>query len=83
MHNWHRHDLTETLFVVDGDAELFWYAGGAVHRRRCGPGTRITLPAHTPHGSTAGGSGCTYLIAPENGATAVTTFLRPEEYPDR
>ena len=80
-HNWHQHSLNETLFVLDGDMEIFWQGEGAVHRRRCGANTKIALPAGTVHGSTAGALGCTYIIAPEGGATAVTTFLDPSEYP--
>lgn len=81
-HNWHRHSLNETLFVLQGSFEVFWSDGGTVHRRECAPGTRIALPAETVHGSTAGPDGCTYIIAPEDGRTAVTTFLQEEEYPE-
>ncbi|MDQ1744027.1 MAG: hypothetical protein QOE23_2366 [Pseudonocardiales bacterium] len=80
-HNWHRHSLNETLFVLQGGMEVFWLDGDTVQRRTCGAGTRIALPADTVHGSTAGSDGCTYIIAPENGVTAVTTFLPIEEHP--
>ncbi len=82
VHSWHMHSVTETLFVLAGDVELFWCEGGVVKRRKCESGTRIELPAQTLHGSIAGAEGCTYFIAPEGGATAVTTFLSAEEWPD-
>lgn len=80
-HNWHRHSLNETLFVLEGGMQVFWLDGDGVHRAQCDQGSRIALPAETVHGSTAGTGGCTYIIAPENGMTAVTTFLKSEEYP--
>ncbi|HEY0166909.1 MAG TPA: hypothetical protein VGB75_07700 [Jatrophihabitans sp.] len=80
-HNWHRHSLNETLFVVDGSMEIFWLDSGAVRRQTCPPRTKIVLPADTVHGSTAGPDGCSYIIAPEDGATAVTRFLDAEERP--
>lgn len=80
-HNWHRHSLNETLFVLRGGMQVFWLDGDTVRRQDCGAGTRIALPADTVHGSTAGSDGCTYIIAPENGQTAVTTFLPTEEHP--
>ncbi|HTZ43680.1 MAG TPA: cupin domain-containing protein [Jatrophihabitans sp.] len=80
-HNWHKHSLDETLFVLDGGMEIFWNDEDGVHRAQAGPGTRIALPANTVHGSTAGQSGCTYIIAPEGGRTAVTEFLSAEEFP--
>ncbi len=81
IHNWHKHSLAETLFIVEGEAELFWEQDGAVIRKTCGSDVKIQLPAETMHGSSAGPSGCTYFIVPEGGAIPVTTFLRPEEYP--
>ncbi len=81
-HNWHKHSLNETLFLLQGDLEVFWMEDGAVRRQNCPAGTKIALPANTVHGSTAGPDGCTYIIAPENGVTAKTTFLPHEEHPD-
>jgi quercetin dioxygenase-like cupin family protein len=80
-HNWHKHSLNETLFVLAGGMEVFWLQDGSVQRQNCPAGTKIALPAETVHGSTAGLSGCTYIIAPENGVTAMTTFLKSEEHP--
>ncbi|MEU3017140.1 MULTISPECIES: hypothetical protein [unclassified Nocardiopsis] len=74
-HDWHRHSLHETLAILSGSVELFWRDGGVTHRSECGPGARVSLPAHTEHGSTAGPEGCVYVIAPEDGRTAETTFL--------
>lgn len=58
-HPWHTHPVDEILFVVEGDM-TFQLAGGEY---RAGPGTRIDLPAGTPHSSVAGQSGCVYVIA--------------------
>ncbi len=80
-HDWHKHSLNETLFVLAGGMEVFWLQDGSVQRRDCPAGTKIALPAETVHGSTAGPDGCTYIIAPENGVTAMTTFLQSEEHP--
>jgi hypothetical protein len=80
-HNWHKHSVDETLFVLEGGMEIFWLDVDGVRRAQCDSGTRIELPANTVHGSTAGESGCTYIIAPEKGQTAVTTFLSAEEFP--
>jgi len=82
-HNWHRHSLNETLFVLEGGMEIFWLDAGTVRRHDCPPRTRIELPADTVHGSTAGPDGCSYIIAPQNGVTAVTSFLDATEYPGR
>ncbi len=79
-HNWHFHSLDEELFVLRGDVTLFW-TDGEYHEAPCPAGTWITLPAGTVHGSTAGGGGAVYVIRPEGGATAVTTFLEPERFP--
>lgn len=49
------------LAVLSGSVELFWREGGNTHRVDCGPGTRISLPAHTEHGSTAGPDGCVHV----------------------
>ncbi|MER6049465.1 cupin domain-containing protein [Streptomyces sp. NPDC001793] len=81
-HNWHHHSLDEELFVISGEVLLFWVDGeGEYHERRCEPGTWITLPAGTRHGSVAGATDVVYMIRPENGRTARTTFLEPAEFP--
>ncbi len=81
VHDWHRHSLDEELFVLEGDVLLFWDEEGTLHERLCIPGTWITLPAGTVHGSIAGSSGAVYVIRPENGQTAQTVFLPREECP--
>jgi quercetin dioxygenase-like cupin family protein len=80
-HNWHRHSLNEVLFVLEGSMEIFWLDNRVVQRHSCPPRTKIVLPAGTVHGSTAGQDGCSYIIAPQDGATAVTSFLDVGEYP--
>ena len=79
-HNWHMHSLDEELFVLRGDVTLFWH-DGEHHETHCPPGTWITLPARTLHGSTAGERGAVYVIRPEGGRTAETTFLEPSQFP--
>jgi len=79
-HNWHFHSLNEELFVMRGDVKLFWF-DGKYNEQHCPAGTWITLPAGTVHGSTAGDGGAVYMIRPEGGATAKTTFLEPSEFP--
>ncbi len=79
-HNWHFHSLDEELFVMRGDVKLFWF-DEEYHEAHCPAGTWITLPAGTVHGSTAGADGAIYVIRPEGGATAKTTFLEPSEFP--
>jgi len=81
LHSWHSHDLDEELFVMVGEALLFWEENGTLHTRVCPSGTWITLPAGTVHGSIAGPAGAIYMIRPEDGRTAVTTFLAPEQHP--
>lgn len=80
-HSWHAHSLDEELFVLGGDVTLFWHDGSVRRERLCGAGTRISLPAGTVHGSTAGADGAVYVIRPEGGQTADTVFLAPEQYP--
>jgi quercetin dioxygenase-like cupin family protein len=80
-HQWHRHSIDEELFVLAGGVTLFWLADGERRSRPCPPGTWITLPAGTRHGSTAGEHGAVYLIRPEGGATAQTDWLDPAELP--
>ncbi|MDQ3403490.1 MAG: hypothetical protein M3548_08860 [Actinomycetota bacterium] len=82
-HNWHRHSVDETLFIVEGVLNVFWQEDGEVRESACGVNSRLDLPANTVHGSTAGESGCVYLIVPADGATAATTFLSVEEFPSR
>jgi len=82
-HNWHYHSLDEELFVLDGSVTMFWLdEENRQHSQECPAGTWIRLAANTHHGSTAGPQGAVYMIRPEGGATAVTTFLDPSEYPD-
>jgi quercetin dioxygenase-like cupin family protein len=79
-HNWHYHSLDEELFVLSGAVTLFW-SEDEYREQNCPAGTWITLPARTVHGSTAGADGAVYVIRPQGGATAQTTFLGPEDYP--
>jgi quercetin dioxygenase-like cupin family protein len=79
-HNWHFHSLDEELFVLRGDVTLFWH-DGEYAESHCAAGTWITLPAGTVHGSTAGEQGAVYVIRPEGGRTARTTFLEPAQFP--
>ncbi len=81
VHDWHRHSLDEELFVISGDVVLFWSADDHYEQRECPAGTWITLPAGTVHGSLAGATGAHYMIRPEGGRTAVTTFLSAQEHP--
>lgn len=81
VHNWHRHSLDEELFVLSGEVLLFWTMKGRYHEQACPAGTWITLPAGVVHGSAASREGAVYMIRPEDGRTAETTFLPPEEYP--
>jgi FPC/CPF motif-containing protein YcgG/quercetin dioxygenase-like cupin family protein len=79
---WHRHKLDEELFIMSGDVTLFWVgADGGYRERHCEAGACIRLPANTVHGSTAGGGGAYYIIRPQGGKTAVTTFLEKSEWP--
>jgi quercetin dioxygenase-like cupin family protein len=81
-HNWHFHSLDEELFILTGAALLFWVdQDGGYHQQDCTSGTWITLPAGTRHGSVAGPDGAIYMIRPEGGQTARTTFLDPGEHP--
>lgn len=81
IHNWHRHSLDEELFVLAGDVQLFWAAEDGLQERHCSAGTWITLPAGTDHGSIAGERGAVYMIRPEGGRTAETTFLDVLDHP--
>ena len=58
-HAWHQHDCDETLVILQGRVRFYWDNG----EKSCGPGTVISLPAGTRHGSVALESGATYLIA--------------------
>jgi len=79
---WHQHNLDEQLYVIEGGMTLFWVgADNGYHEQRVTEGALIDLPAGTVHGSTAGASGCNYVIKPEGGKTAVTTFLQESEWP--
>jgi quercetin dioxygenase-like cupin family protein len=80
--DWHYHSLDEELFILDGQALLFWSdPQGEYQERCCVPGTWITLPAGTRHGSVAGQDGAVYLVRPQDGCFAETTFLEPNQYP--
>lgn len=81
VHDWHHHSLDEELFVIVGDVQLFWADADGLRERHCPPGTWITLPAGTVHGSVAGERGAVYMIRPEGGRTAETTFLDPSDHP--
>jgi quercetin dioxygenase-like cupin family protein len=81
VHNWHYHSLDEELFIMGGDATLFWDADGVYQEQHCTPGTWIRLPAGTVHGSVAGAEGAVYMIRPQDGRTARTTFLEPADHP--
>lgn len=80
-HDWHFHSVDEELFVLDGQVVLFWSENGVRKERTCTTGEKILLPAGTVHGSTASESGATYIIRPDNGVAATTTFLTPEQDP--
>jgi len=58
-HAWHRHGADETLVILDGYVRFYWDQG----ERLCGPGTMISLPAGTMHGTVALEGGATYAIA--------------------
>lgn len=81
VHDWHRHSLDEELFVLSGKVLLFWSADGRYRQRTCAEGAWITLPAGVVHGSVADRDGAVYMIRPEDGRTAETTFLPPEAHP--
>ncbi len=81
VHAWHFHSLKEELFVVSGKVLLFWIDGDGYHQRACTAGTHIALPAETVHGSVAGADGAVYIISPEGGRTAETTFLAAADHP--
>ena len=59
LHPLHQHPVDETLYVAEGD--LFLHANHTTHHAP--PGSIIQLPANSPHSSTAGPTGCIYLIA--------------------
>lgn len=80
-HDWHFHSVKEDLFVLDGQVLLFWSENGVRMERTCSTGEKITLPAGTVHGSTASDGGATYIIRPDDGVAAITTFLTPEQDP--
>lgn len=80
-HHWHRHSVTEELFILRGSVLLFWMEGDKYMEKQCPAGTWITLNADTTHGSTAGESGAMYLIRPQDGQAAQTVFLDAEDYP--
>jgi quercetin dioxygenase-like cupin family protein len=77
IHSWHSHSVHETLVVLGGDMLVEYvevYEGrDTVYAATAKAGTRIELPLNTVHQSTAGASGCDYLIIPEGGRAARTT----------
>lgn len=80
-HDWHFHSVDEELFVLDGHVLLFWSENGVREERTCSTGEKIILPAGTVHGSTASDVGATYIIRPDNGGAAITTFLTADQDP--
>ncbi|WP_216899323.1 cupin domain-containing protein [Nocardia alni] len=82
VHDWHHHSLDEELFILRGEALLFWVDENGEYRHQyCERGTWITLTKGTRHGSVAGPEGAVYMIRPQNGRSAITTFLAPTEHP--
>jgi quercetin dioxygenase-like cupin family protein len=59
LHPLHTHPVHEILQIISG--ELHFHVNGEDFT--ASSGTSIQLPAHTPHSSTAGTTGCLYLIA--------------------
>ena len=57
-HDWHTHDVAETLTVLDGALDLFAQGCG----RTCVAGDQILLPAGLVHASRAGENGALYAI---------------------
>jgi FPC/CPF motif-containing protein YcgG len=62
LHPLHTHPVHETLQIISG--ELHFHVNGEDFT--ASSGTSIQLPAHTPHSSTAGPTGCLYLIAQQH-----------------
>jgi len=58
-HQWHEHQVDETLVLISGSFEFQWCDGKAV----CHPGDLIELPCGVPHRSRALENGATYIIA--------------------
>ncbi len=58
IHNWHKHDVDETLIVIQGSITF------SVESKEvtCGPGEYVVFPAGTLHKSTASHEGCVYTI---------------------
>jgi quercetin dioxygenase-like cupin family protein len=73
IHDWHSHDVHETLVVLRGGMDLEFVLDGRVHEADAGPECRIELPRNTVHRSTARAGGCVYVIVPEDGRVATTT----------
>lgn len=59
LHPIHTHPVNETLQIISGELHFQIHGQHSI----AGPGTSIQLPALTPHSSTAGSTGCLYLIA--------------------
>lgn len=58
LHDWHSHDVDETIVILDGSLTMFWDGGDRV----CESGTQIDLVAGTEHGSRASADGAVYAI---------------------
>lgn len=74
VHDWHQHSVHERLVIQSGDMLVEWIDDKhQINKERVLPGYVIELPPGTPHQSTAGVEGCTYLIRPEGGKPAKTS----------
>lgn len=81
LFTWHEHSVDEELLILEGEATLYWAApDGTYQERLCKPGSDISLPVGTVHGSLAGASGCVYIIRPL-GPSPTTRFLTEDEWP--
>lgn len=74
VHTWHQHSVHERLIIQSGEMSVEWVNdSNEVKQEKVLPGHVIELPAGTPHQSTAGSNGCSYLILPEGGKAAITS----------
>jgi quercetin dioxygenase-like cupin family protein len=76
VHDWHSHDVHETLVVLSGGMDLEFVADGEIAGTGAEAHSRVELPRHTVHRSTARATGCVYVIVPEGGRAAETTRYR-------
>ena len=58
-HAWHQHQNDETIVVLKGSLKFYSEEGETI----CHPGTLISLPSGTRHGSIAQEQGAVYIIA--------------------